>query len=829
MLFEYAGVYLLDQPYFLDHQYDYFIPVDLREHVRVGGFVSVPFGTANRPRLAVVHTLRHEPEQKGIDCKPIRSVCHEELSLSEEMLGLCLFMKEQTLCTVGDAVRAIIPASVLSHLEEIYRPSAEPSEADDKLDAPTLLICAYIRKRGSVSLELLKAKFGPATAAALTRLRRLGLVERDYIVKNSEEKKKYAYALAVTPEQADSILADTDKAHHLRSEKHTALLHCVRFSEADAVEEGELLRAADATRAQLNAVCDKGLLRRLVLQAELEVEATPAAEARQITLNDEQSEAFDTLCGLMNSGEPRAALLHGVTGSGKTSVMLCAIDRVLQNGKGAIVLLPEISLTPQTLAIFCSRYGQRVAVIHSGLTPTERFKTYRRIRDGQADVVIGTRSAVFAPVQSLGLIVIDEEQEHTYKSDMNPKYHAKDIARYRCHHHKALMLLASATPSLESYRKAEEGKYTLIRLTHRYGNAVLPRTILSDMRDEVRMGNTSPLGSLLCRKLVQTVSEGNQAILFINRRGYNNFFSCRDCGEAVRCPDCSVSMTYHTLGNSYDTGELRCHWCGKRLPVPSVCPSCGGEHLVRMGYGTQRIEQELSALLPNARILRMDTDTTASRYAYEDMLGKFRRHEADILLGTQMVTKGHDFPDVTLVGILLADASLYLDDYRAQERTFAMLTQVIGRAGRAKRAGEAVIQTNNPDHDCIRLACTQDYESFYRREIGLRRALTFPPFCDMALLTLSGADEAELGRASAVLSDLVQSKSRRDYPDVPLVCYGPFEAPVYKVENRYRMRMVVKCRLNKRTRAMLSELLLAFSQAGTRSVSLSIDLNPSTL
>ncbi|MBR2850365.1 MAG: primosomal protein N', partial [Clostridia bacterium] len=386
-----------------------------------------------------------------------------------------------------------------------------------------------------------------------------------------------------------------------------------------------------------------------------------------------------------------------------------------------IVLLPEIALTPQTLEIFCSRYGKRVAIIHSGLSEGERLDTYRRIKSGGADVVIGTRSAVFAPLDNLGMIVIDEEQEHTYKSDMNPKYHAKDIARYRSAHQNSLMLLASATPSFDSYYKAKEGKYALVTLKNRYGGAKLPRVSVVDMRKSAAGGVTSPLGNMLCEKLVETKERGNQSILFINRRGYNNFLSCRSCGEAVSCPTCSVSMTYHTYGGSYDRGELRCHWCGRRMPVPTTCPSCQSEHIARMGYGTQRIEQELSELLPTANILRMDTDTTSAKNAYEELLGKFRRREADILLGTQMVTKGHDFPAVTLVGVLLADASLYLDDYRAAERTFAMLTQVIGRAGRAVKEGEAIIQTNNPDNDCIRLACKQDYERFYENEIRLRK------------------------------------------------------------------------------------------------------------
>ena len=505
------------------------------------------------------------------------------------------------------------------------------------------------------------------------------------------------------------------------------------------------------------------------------------------------------------------------------------IDHVLEKGRSAIVLLPEISLTPQTLGIFCSRYGERVAIIHSGLSEGERLDTYRRIKSGGADVVIGTRSAIFAPLSNLGLIIIDEEQEHTYKSDKNPKYHAKDVARFRCVKHNALMLLASATPSFESFYKAEQGIYTLVRLNNRYGGAKLPKTTVVDMRKAAQRGVISPLGDLLCEKLVSTKEMGDQSILFINRRGYNNFFSCRSCGKAVTCPTCSVSMTYHTFGSSYDKGELRCHWCGRRMPTPTKCPECESEHLARMGYGTQRIEQELGELMPSAKILRMDTDTTNTKNAYEELLGTFRSGDADVLLGTQMVTKGHDFPSVTLVGVLLADTSLYLDDYRAAERTFAMLTQVIGRAGRAKKEGEAIIQTSNPDHECIRLACAQDYDTFYKNEIRLRRQLRFPPFCDIALITLTSSVEKELMKVSTMFAKNFAELVEKEYSDLPLVVYGPFEAPVYKVENKYRMRMVVKCRLNKRSRAMFSNLLKSFSKATSKDLTLSIDFNPSNL
>ena len=828
---EYAGIYLLDNPYCIDTAFDYFIPSEFSGKVAEGDFVMVPFGNSNRKKMGLVVALKSKPDRSNVDCKPILSVCDRSISLDGEMSALCFFLKEQTLCTVGDAVRAMIPGSALSYLEQIYRPveSARLGKVDGKdFTEKTLLIYNMICERGSVRFDLLKSRFGAAAEEHLSILIRQGLILRDFEMKQGSEKYENDCALAIDPARADAILKGTDPSVKLRSGAHLSILRFLTEAPDVAYPERDLCERLKVSLAQITSLQKKGLVRRMRRQIDRSLLQSEKADPRPIHLNEEQQSAYETLCSLSDSEEAKAALLFGVTGSGKTSVILKTIDHVLENGKSAIVLLPEIALTPQTLSIFCSRYGDRVAVIHSGLSAGERLDAFRRIRAGGADVVIGTRSAVFAPLENLGLIVIDEEQEHTYKSDMNPKYHTKDVARFRCAHHKALMLLASATPSFESYYKATKGIYSLIKLTHRYGGATLPRVTVADMRKETSAGTLSPLGNLLCQRLIEGQKEKNQSILFLNRRGYNSFVSCRSCGEAIRCPHCSVSMTYHTL-KSYATGELRCHWCGTRLPLPETCPECGSEHLSRMGYGTQRVEEELSSLLPDARILRMDTDTTTSRYSYDEMLGSFRRHDADVLLGTQMVTKGHDFPNVTLVGVLLADASLYLDDYRASERTFAMLTQVIGRAGRGEKAGEAVIQTANPDHECIRLACAQDFETFYETEIRLRRALVFPPFCDIASLMLTSHDEHELAKASSILSERLSRALSGEFSDVPATVYGPFEAPVYKVENKYRMRMIVKCRLNKRSRALFSELLSEFTRASVKGLTLSIDFNPSNL
>ena len=828
----FAGVCLLDNPFPIDGLYDYRIPEELDGDVLPGVFVTVPFGITNQRRLALVCELRDTSQYKEL--KSVISVCPDQVSLDEEMLGLCSFMKLRTLCSTGDAVRAMVPAAALSRLRTVF--SLSPSQIltdSDELSSSDLFVYEYLKGNGETEASALRERFGAGVELRLKRMLARGYLQKRVILKGASEGMTVRlWELGVSPERGSELLNDFydgRSGRELTSQKQRDIVECLLHADGP-MTASELCEKLGVTEAPLKTLQKKNIVRCFDRRVDRNPYAgAPFVGQTPIRLNEEQQQAFDRLSALASSKEAKAALLHGVTGSGKTSVMTALIDDLLARGRGVILLLPEIALTPQSVSIFCARYGERVSVIHSGLSAGERYDAFCRIRDGKSDVVVGTRSAVFAPVKNLGAIIIDEEQEHTYKSDQNPKYHARDIARYRCHHHKALMLLASATPCLESYRKAKEGVYSLIRLTRRYGGAELPRVEIADMRQEAGKGNLSPMGEKLASELCRVTSAREQAILFLNRRGYNHFLSCRSCGGAVTCPSCSVAMTYHTRKGTYREGDMVCHWCGRRMPLPKVCPSCKSEHLARMGFGTQRVEEELGELLPSAKIMRMDTDTTSSKFAYDEMLSGFRSHSADVLLGTQMVTKGHDFPDVTLVGVLLADASLYLDDYRAAERTFAMLTQVIGRAGRSKKKGMAVIQTNNPDSEIIRLAAAQDYESFYEREIRLRKLLVFPPFCDIALLTLTGSEEHYLLRASELLGTSVRELAEGEFKDVELVTFGPFEAPVYRVDNKYRMRMVIKCRLQKRTLAMFAELLCSFSHKVGKKLTLSIDFNPSNL
>jgi primosomal protein N' (replication factor Y) len=588
--------------------------------------------------------------------------------------------------------------------------------------------------------------------------------------------------------------------------------------------ETELRESAGVSSAVLKNLVAKGVLSVRTKEIYRNPYAGRGKVCDENSLSVEQEKASRELCELASSGKPCAALLFGVTGSGKTRVIKSVIDGVLSLGKTVIVLVPEISLTGQTVDLFCGYFGERVAVIHSSLSEGERIDVWKRIRAHEVDVVIGTRSAIFAPVENLGLIVIDEEQEHTYKSDMNPKYHTLDIARWRAAKNNALLLLSSATPSLEAFHKARTGVYSMVALKERYGLAKLPEVIIADLRCDTAKGNITPIGERLRCEIEKNLANNEQTILFVNRRGYNNFVSCRMCGEVITCPNCSVSLTYHRDG---DLDSLKCHYCGYTQGVPDKCPKCGSEHLSRRGFGTQLVADELARLYSSARVLRLDADATGGKFSHEEILSKFRNHEADILVGTQMVTKGHNFPDVTLVGVINADSALYLNDFRATERTFALLTQVIGRAGRSVKPGRAVLQTYTPENETIRLAAKQDYTGFYESAIKLRRQLLFPPFCDFILLGVTGADESEVLATTLKLDERLRELASGEFNDLSIYIFGPLEAPVYKVNNIYRMRIIIKCSAGSRMRRLIAQLMSEFSKSGKASVS--ADINPSTI
>ena len=560
------------------------------------------------------------------------------------------------------------------------------------------------------------------------------------------------------------------------------------------------------SRAVLDNLCAKGVLECSKVNKSIDLYSSIPLKNEPILLTEEQQAAYDALLPGLEDAAPHSALLYGVTGSGKTLVFLKLIEHCLQMGRRALVLVPEISLTPQMILRLKSQFGKRVAVQHSALNHTERLLQWKMIQDGGADIVVGTRSAIFSPLENIGLVIIDEEQEHTYRSESAPRYSAHEVARQRAAENGALLLLASATPSTESYYAAQHGRTQLVRLTKRYGGNPLPKVQIVDMRAELASGNPREISLAMEDAIRHNLEAGKQTILLLNRRGYQTVAQCEDCREVLKCPKCSVPMVYHKSAH-----KLLCHYCGSQLdPPPARCPACGGKLQYR-GFGTQKAEEELAKLFPEARILRMDQDTTAAKDAHEKLLAKFARHEYDIMVGTQMVAKGLDFEDMTLVGVLGIDSLLFAQGFRAYETVFSLVTQVVGRSGRAKDPGFAIIQTTDPDNPVLNLAAAQDYDAFFEQEIAYRKLGLYPPFCGLCVVGFAGPKESEVARASARFAALLGRQAAKQ-PDLPLRVLGPTPGSIEKINDSYRYKLTVKCRNDRRFRDLIRETLTLYEQ-----------------
>lgn len=816
-----VSVYLYpdSMPERLDTVFDYAVADSFCENVKRGSFVYVPFGAANRITPALVVAVK---DGEGKDLKMILDV-YDGYALSEELIGLVLYMKEQYFCCVADALRCILPVGIPEGLLEIYLPAENASEKRYGENSKAAEVQSYIVASKKVAFSKLRHRFGQDVRKLLRQMENDGVVSRCYEIERAV-KMRYETHYNAKPDF---------EANCLRSEKQKQIYEFI-------CREGQISSALLRERfgnctPQLKRLTAMGALSVMEMPVGRPGSPKKPKQGGEV-LTPEQESAKEKILDLYGTGSAKAALLYGVTGSGKSMVMKAVVEHVVRSGKSVIILVPEISLTPQTINLYCESFADEVAVIHSALSAGQRQDAWQRIREGSVKVCIGTRSAVFAPFEDLGMIIIDEEQEHTYKSEMSPRYHARDIARYRCAAKGAVMLLASATPSVESYYKAESGAYTLVELKARYNKGPMPRAILCDMRGN---GSSAAIGELLQDELQRNLEMGQQSILFVGRRGYHNFAQCTACGETVICPHCSVSMTCHagkrpkgvelTSENLQKYGYMVCHYCGKRQPVPSKCPSCGESAMHFSGYGTQMVEKELQNRFPEAGVLRVDADTTGEKEAFERMLSDFREHKYDLMLGTQMVTKGHNFPSVTLVGVTMADTGLYMDDYRAAERTFSLVTQVVGRAGRAEKPGRAIIQTMNPDHPTLVQAASQNYEAFYKNEIALRKSLLFPPFCDIALVCFSSEDEQHLQSAVQAYYEHINCLRKGEYKDLAMVMFGPFEAPIYKLNGRYRMRFVMKVKNNRRLRAFLRSAMDSLDERILKKVQCSVDINPASL
>ncbi len=805
--------------YHFDKLYSYYVPTALGT-VQRGCRIMVPFGGANRRSQGIVIECDTKTDFRKL--KPVFAILDDTPLFTDDMIELAQFIKERTFCSLFDALHTMLPPGLYMKIKPCYAAVEERDEQMlEGLSETEQTVLAFLdRAPEGVFADKIIARYQQESFEALESLVQKGLVIRTDTAKR--------LASDATVRMARLTLHGDELKHamvlHKCTDKQKALLKLLE--ENGAVSVKEACYFASVTAAVIKTVHRKGLIELY----DSEVLRSPAADCGEelppicsVTLNKQQQAVFDGLKELCDSGQPQAALLHGVTGSGKTQVYMNLIDHVIEKGKQALVLVPEISLTPQMMSIFIKRYGRRVALLHSGLSLGERMDEWKRVRRGEASIALGTRSAVFAPLDNLGLIVVDEEQEHTYKSDSTPRFHTRDVVRFRCHKHGALMLLCSATPSVESYHSALSGRYHLFTLDSRYGEAGLPRVQIVDMRQQLL--SDGMISEELSHALDACFAEKKQAILLYNRRGYHTFVSCRSCGHVITCPSCSISMTYHAAND-----RLICHYCGRIQPTLNTCPICGSDKVRYSGQGTQRVEEIFAQRYPDARILRMDADTTMSRYAYEEKFSAFGRGGYDLMIGTQMVAKGLDFPNVGLVGVLSADMSLFSDDYRSFETTFSLLTQVIGRAGRRSSEGVALVQTYAPDNSVIRQAAAQDYKAFYDTEIAARRALGYPPYTDLYLFGFTGVTEDDVKLAAQRMLQTLRYLAQHKYPDLKLIVLDPSPATIAKIAGKHRFKLLMKTVNTARLRAMVSEALAAYQQEGiSKSVSVYVDVNPSAI
>ena len=804
-----AAVFAIDKPY------SYRVPEGME--LQPGHRVQVPFGRGNKMAEGIVLSL--EPgDENGL--KSIQRVLEEEPLLTAGQLRLAAFLRERYFCTFFDAIRAMLPAGAWFHTRALFSLTEDRSWKT-----------ASIRKEGAPALlQRLEELGGQAEETALEDavssravfedaisylLRKKWISSQQEFHRRVSDKTEKVVTLAVPVEQAMEFAAARPRSAALQ---RSALELLCSLGSAAAKDVCYYTGATPSTLKRLEELGYVTFSERPVLRCR---EIRPAEIHRPLVLNPEQQRCFDGLSAQMELEKPGVALLYGITGSGKTSVYIQLIQKCLDDGKSALLLVPEIALTPQLLGLMAAWFGETVAILHSSLGLGERYDQWKRVRAGEARVIVGTRSAVFAPSTDLGLIILDEEQEHFYKSENSPRYSAKEVAIWRGVKENAMVLLGSATPSVESMYRAKTGDYSLYTLKERYNGRPLPEVEIVDMREEVKLGNDLSLSDSLRQAIYDNWSRGDQTVLLLNRRGNSRAMLCVDCREAPECPRCSIPMTYHSAN-----GRLMCHYCGFSQPAPQRCPKCGGP-MKTMGTGTQKVEQELLELFPDMAVDRMDADTVSAVNTHEKILEHFQKENVPVLLGTQMVAKGLNLPRVTLVGVLDADLSLYTGGYRAGETTFNLLTQVVGRAGRGERTGRAVIQTMVPGHQLIRLAAMQDYDGFYEMEIRLRQVQNAPPFGDQLMITFQGEDEAGVLRGAVKFRDsLIACLSQPQYSGQQGQVLGPAPCPVPKINYHYRYRLTVNCRMTRPLRQLIAWLLMEFGKdKQNRGISAFADVN----
>lgn len=802
-------------PYSIDKPYSYLVPDALAAAAVPGVRVMVPFGRGNKESEGLILARVQEPKLPG--SKALRQVLDPEPVLDKAGIDLALWMRGRYFCTVFEAVKTILPAGLWYGLREIWSLAMEPETARSAavgIPGAWQVLDLLEKQGGKADIRVLRDALGDGAEKPLKAMKKAEILACETDAKRKIADKSHRMVeLAVNTEDAYALTEPKRRSAPARYEVVNFLATAGRTPAA------EVSYYTGASARTLKTMEKAGLIA-FSEEEELRVPSLDDVEpGPEIVLNEEQQRAFEEILGRVQAAKPSVTLLHGVTGSGKTQVYLRLVQETLALGKTAMVLVPEIVLTPQMMRKFSSYFGSRVAMLHSSLKMTERYDQWKRIRRGEVDVVLGTRSALFAPLKNLGLIIMDEEQEGSYQSENVPRYDAREVAKYLCVREKAALVFGSATPTVETAWAAEQGNYQKALLRRRYNENALPEVLIADLRQEILNGNPGLISTPLRQELEKNLAAGEQSILFLNRRGSSRMLLCGECGYVPQCPRCSTAMTYHSAN-----GRLMCHYCGHSEPAADTCPECGG-WMKHVGAGTQKVEEELRELFPEAGILRMDADTTAG--GHEEILQTFERERVPILLGTQMVAKGLDFENVTLVGVLSADISLYVDNYRAAERTFSLLTQVVGRAGRGGKTGRAVIQTYTPGNDVIRCAARQDYDAFYESEIRMRRLRRYPPFADLFTVTVSGTEEGRVLRAAVSVRETLRQLCRRPElaagePEV----LGPAPAPVVKVNNRFRYRCTLVGKNDKATREMLAWLQKDFAKdSANRGMNLFVDHN----
>ena len=801
--------------YAIDKPYSYLIPEGME--LQPGMRVMVPFGRGNRAAEGVVLAVESGSEP-GL--KTVEQCLDQHPVLSETMLRLAAFLRERYFCTFYDAIRAMLPAGLWFQTKETVSLTEDRSWKENcKRQPDALALLRFLEDCGGQTEESSLRQVLPEEESFRNALRYL--VRKKWVVTQTDflrrtgDKTEQIATLAVSAEEAMEYAAGRPKSAAMQ--RSVLELMC----SVGSVAVKELCYFTGAKSATVKRLTDLGYLKltdRPVLRCR---EIKPVQLDGPLVLNEEQQTAYEGLFRQMTEAQPGAALLYGVTGSGKTSVYLKLIQSCLDRGKSALLLVPEIALTPQLLGLMAAYFGETVAVLHSSLASGERYDQWKRVRSGEARVVVGTRSAVFAPCVNPGIIILDEEQEHSYKSENGPRYSAKEVALWRGIREKTLVLLGSATPSVETMYRAKTGAIGLYTLSHRYNGRHLPAVELVDMREELKEGNDLPFSYYMLDAIRETADAGKQSILFLNRRGNSRALVCVECREAPECPRCAARLTYHSANQ-----RLMCHYCGFSQPVPDRCPSCGGP-LKQVGTGTQKAQLELNRLYPELEIARMDADTVSAANTHEKILDRFKSERIPVLIGTQMVAKGLNLPDVTLVGVLDADLSLYSGSYRAAETTFNMLTQVVGRAGRGDSPGRALIQTMVPEHEVLKLAARQDYDSFYELEIRLRQIQNCPPFGDLATVTFTGQEEGRVLRGAVKFRDGLSGCLKNPaFREERCTVLGPAPCPVPKINYNFRYRLSLRCRMTKMLRGILGHLLRQFSQdRENRGVTAFVDVN----